>query len=68
MMRAIARVMASGGAERWPDDVRVPVASALLELYEDASNATLASLVAIMLPITTGENRRSNDAQSARDP
>lgn len=48
MMRACLRLGAAGDDGR---DLRVPIAAALLELYDDADDATIARLVCAMLPI-----------------
>lgn len=52
MARAALRLQRSGA--RW-QDLRIPVASALLERYPGASDEVLAALVEAMLPVEEAE-------------
>jgi hypothetical protein len=52
MARAALRLQRSGAP--W-QDLRIPIASALLERYPDATDADLAALVEAMLPVEEAE-------------
>lgn len=53
MARAALRLLEAGAVDT---DLRIPIASALLELYgDDLDNEAIVELVAIMLPVEIAE-------------
>lgn len=59
MMRAALRLLDAGDPG---EDLRVPVAAALLELLPDASDAEVAAMAAVLLPLEAAEAGMAMDA------